>query len=439
MLAFKVSAKPDNLQLSDQITNATDSMTWPMLPGESLNELAVKFYPKDKYMQRQFVFKTQHLSNASLPNLNPNDHFTTPTAIVIPTMESLSFKAKPIRTTTSTPIKRDLLLSYNIKSIVKRLPQSLFRDYEDLVARNAFLKVEIKKVNAKLIFLQKKLSDLKAFFNKTFSIKSKKKFKNLDAKKLKNITTVKSVAIVPKTIKKQDDKYLVLSNKWLWLGLLPLILLGFLGNFLLKKYRLRKHYAFVNSVTSQADSVSFGEPKQEVAPKKDDLLEENTLKADTVIEEHSHYVVVEEAKVLAHKNQSEDAIAHLKWAIRAKPKSAINIWLYLLELLRKQNLKEEFEKFALEMHQTFNVITPLWESRNVAIIVPESLEEFPHILERLSQTWPKDSARTYLTELITDNRNGERTGFGQAVVDEILLLIQVLDINSGYWETKGSI
>jgi tetratricopeptide (TPR) repeat protein len=227
----------------------------------------------------------------------------------------------------------------------------------------------------------------------------------------------------------------------LWLGLLSLSLLSLLGVFLFKKYRERKHFAFVNSVTSQTHAISFGELKQKTSPEKDAKLVDTSFEADTVVEEHHHYhyEVVEEAKVLAHKNQLEEAIAHLKWAIRAKPKSAINIWLYLLELLRKENLKEDFEKFALEMHQTFNVITPLWEKRDVAIIVPESLEEFPHIVERITQIWPKDSARTYLTELISDNRNGERTGFGQAVVDEILLLIHVLDTRSGYWETKGSI
>jgi tetratricopeptide (TPR) repeat protein len=439
MLAFKVSAKPDNLQLSDQPANTEDSMTWPMLPGESLNELAAKFYPRNKHMQHQFIFKTQHLTNESLPNLNPNDHFTKPTAIVIPTLQSLSSAIKPIRSVQKKASKRLLRLSYNIKSAVKRLPQSLFRDYENLVVRNEFLKKEIAKVNEKLIFLQTKLSDLKRFFNKTFSLKTKKKIKNLDAKTPINEITVKSTAIVPKTLKKLSEQYLVLSNKLLWLGLLSLSLLSLLGVFLLKKYRERKHFAFVNSVTSQTHTISFGDLKQEALPEKDTKLIDTTLKADTVVEEHHHYAVVEEAKVLVYKNQSEEAIAHLKWAIRAEPKSAINIWLYLLELLRKENLKEEFEKFALEMHQTFNVITPLWEKRDVAIIVPESLEEFPHIVERITQIWPKDSARTYLTELVTDNRNGERTGFGQLVVDEILLLIQVLDIQSGYWEVKGSI
>jgi hypothetical protein len=49
-------------------------------------------------------------------------------------------------------------------------------------------------------------------------------------------------------------------------------------------------------------------------------------------------------------------------------------------------------------------------------------------MEKLYSVWPDDDARRYLQNLINDNRNGERGGFGQAVLDEILTLIRVLDV-----------
>ena len=41
--------------------------------------------------------------------------------------------------------------------------------------------------------------------------------------------------------------------------------------------------------------------------------------------------------------------------------------------------------------------------------------------------WPGELATVYLRGLITDNRGGDRAGFGKAVLNEILMLIAVLD------------
>ena len=102
-------------------------------------------------------------------------------------------------------------------------------------------------------------------------------------------------------------------------------------------------------------------------------------------------------------------------------------------------LKEEFEKFAFEMHQTFNVMTPIWEEKEVEIEVANTLEKFPHIIKKITAEWPSEPAKSYLQSLITDNRDGERTGFGDEVIDEILTLIAVLDARDDLWEIKDLI
>jgi hypothetical protein len=117
--------------------------------------------------------------------------------------------------------------------------------------------------------------------------------------------------------------------------------------------------------------------------------------------------------------------------IESQPDASINHWLYLLEVFRKLNLKNEFEDYADRMHKAFNVMTPVWYEKEVAataaIIVPQSLEEFPHIMGQLYGVWPGELAGVYLRSLVTDNRGGERVGFSKTVVDEILFLIELLD------------
>ncbi|MGQ0443276.1 MAG: hypothetical protein ACT4OH_07535, partial [Methylophilaceae bacterium] len=79
-LADKVSANTDDLLNLETGAESKDSMVWPMLPGESLNELAAKFYPTNTFMRRQFTFKTLRLNAESLPNLDASERFPLPTA-----------------------------------------------------------------------------------------------------------------------------------------------------------------------------------------------------------------------------------------------------------------------------------------------------------------------------------------------------------------------
>jgi hypothetical protein len=46
--------------------------------------------------------------------------------------------------------------------------------------------------------------------------------------------------------------------------------------------------------------------------------------------------------------------------------------------------------------------------------------------------WPTAEAKDYLRGLITDSRDGERAGFGKAVLSEILFLIALLDTRKDF-------
>ena len=145
--AYTVSANGESLQASDIDLEEKNSMTWPMLPGESLNELAAKFYPKNKAMQNQFVFKTLRLNADELPKLNANSDFVVPTAVVIPTLKSLANSTHAIKPSNNRRSTKILQLSYNFQETIAKLPKGLVEEYQSLVIRNDFLKEELKKLN----------------------------------------------------------------------------------------------------------------------------------------------------------------------------------------------------------------------------------------------------------------------------------------------------
>ena len=436
----------DSLTLDTELQDAS-SMTWPLLPGESINDIARLFYPKNKFMQRQFVFKTLRLSANIRPHLNADVRFKTPIILVIPTLKSLSNVTHAIKAGRNKSSKQKLHLSYNLQQAIEVIPASMMRDYEELVTKNEFLKQQLAKLNEKIILLQSKLDNLKLIFDKTFNSSShtvpandstdnaiknppsKKVFKNLNASPNASTSAIASPAVANTETAQKTSSLLDYLNTDLVKAALALGLLLILSTFLLQKYR-EHMFAKLSFVASrmQTTVLDMGglihnrlETKQET--------QNSVLQAQVAKKEGERLdSTLEEARLLMSINRSSDAIVHLKMTIESQPKASINHWLYLLEIFRKLNLKEDFENYATELHNTFNVMTPIWYETEVAIYVPQNLEEFPHIMEKLYSVWPGDSAIAYLRGLITDNRGGERSGFGKEVLSEILMLIAVLDM-----------
>lgn len=414
-----VAAVNDAVAVDNQSQeNGANSMTWPLLPGESLNDVARLFYPKNKAMQQRFVHKTLRLSAAIRPNLDPSERFETPVSLIIPTLKSLSVRTHPIKSVRKKSDNQKLKMSYGIEQI----PAKLMQDYEILLSKNAFLKEELARLNEKLIFLQTKLNELKLALDKTLSQPAQKVSKNLDHP----ATDKPQVAAAEKPA--TNPLFGSLSGDLIKM-MLALVLLAGLSAYLLKKYRqymaAKMSFAATRMQTTVADMgghwqnsrVKAGYETTQAAPLAKAANEAESRLAATL----------EEARLLMGINRTSDAIAHLKLTIESQPKASIHHWLYLLEIFRKLNLQQDFEHYAIGMHETFNVIAPTWQDTEIAMVVAQSLEEFPHIMEKLYSTWPDDAAAVYLRSLITDNRGGERTGFGKAVLNEILLLIALLD------------
>lgn len=447
------------IETSDQLILEQDtetSMVWPMLPNETLQDLAQKFYPNNPTMQRRFINKTKKLSHERQQAITETSQSNTLRAITIPNLSAIPASGGTIKRSTKPKVKKPLQLSYEMlseeekeKMAMQFLPAKIIKQYKDLVDRNQFLKDEIDKLKNRIVFLESKLGDLKLILDKTLTFPSKQPIKNLDkaaevatidqtkpeTTKAKANTSKATKAAQPNaqadtTAESQSSPlaaFFNLNNKLLWLALLALTLLIILFVLGFKRYRERKYNSMVDLISVEEQKTTYQEKAAE--EELDDLsMASTTINKQTIVEEQNDRSVLHEAKVFMKKDQVNDAIEHLKWAIRAKPKASITIWMFLLDIYRKNNEKEAFEKLAFEMHQNFNVMTPLWESREVAIVVSESLEDFPYIIQFLTEKWPNPKIITYLQKLITDNRSGERAGFSQSVIEEIVLLKDVLEI-----------
>ena len=152
VLSTSIVAIADDALILDAELQDTNSMTWPMLPGENLNDVARLFYPKNQTMQQQFMAKTLRLSSNIQADLNPVKRFETPTLLVIPTLKSLSYSKNGTNESRKKPRKQKLQLSYDIGRTIEQVPAKLLQDYQWLVSKNAFLKEELAKLNKKIIF-----------------------------------------------------------------------------------------------------------------------------------------------------------------------------------------------------------------------------------------------------------------------------------------------
>ncbi len=475
------STSPSDLGMSQSIGDSSNlsgedtatTMTWPAIPGESLNDIARLFYPKNKIMRQQFIAETLALNTDIEPKLKASNEFDAPTLLQIPTLKSLSQKISSIKAKRAKAKRQKMQMSYNMNKAVSKLPAFLLQEYEALLSKNAFLKAELERLHIRLGILQDKFNDLKLVFDKTMSFpattatpshdilpssadntpvaeavadvkvteaqadeatsQTKKVFKNLN--EVSNAVVIAPTESVVQPTPEPSTKPAFDLFKYGLLVILASMFVVSVVAYLIRKNRQRMLARLREAMPMMDDTVThYGDQWQDTEQETEFVVEQKPSEPkkaflDTEMEKASS--TLEEAKLLMSINRTQDAIAHLKLTIETQPKSSINHWLYLLEVFRKINAKEAFEEYAKSLHQTFNVMTPVWYENdlttNAAIVVSQHLEDFPHIIEKLDAVWPSELASVYLRSLITDNRGGERTGFSKSVLDEILMLIALLD------------
>jgi hypothetical protein len=458
---------------SSAASDTGNSLSWTAISGESLNDVARAFYPNNKGMQRLFIAKTLQLNPEIEPKLKPSVVFETPTLLTIPTLKSLSKSRQAANSSQrAKAVDQDLSMNADRPAVTSHLPTLLTQEYELLLSKSDFLKVELERLHARINVLQAKFSYLKLVLDKALSspdkpastsltsnsnppdtqnaATAKKALKNLNENNANesNVSSVNTVAKQVKPLTQQSPASAVLATekieesssnllKYGLLAALGLVALLALGIYLLKKYRQRVTARFSESIPIMDDTLmnlggQWQDTEQDaeaeyVAEQQSQVSTKSFMNTQMREEQAKVISTLEEAKLLMSINRTQDAIDHLKLIIETQPKTSINHWLYLLEIFRTLGLKEDFERYAQSLHRTFNVMTPVWYETSAAIVVPQALEEFPHIMDKLDAVWPSDLAKVYLESLIADNRDGDRAGFSQAVLDDILMLIALLD------------
>lgn len=106
-------------------------------------------------------------------------------------------------------------------------------------------------------------------------------------------------------------------------------------------------------------------------------------------------------------------------------------WLALLDGFRAANLRQEYESLATRVRSNYNVQVPPWdepeEDGQHALAGRAALEDYPHLVRRITASWGSEICLDYLDSLLQDNRNGTRKGFPIQVLGEILMLISVME------------
>lgn len=140
---------------------------------------------------------------------------------------------------------------------------------------------------------------------------------------------------------------------------------------------------------------------------------------------------IEETDIYLALGEKDRAIANLKYHIDSQPRATVDLWLKLLEIYHNFDMRPEFETLATEFRQYFNIVKPNWETMEPGENHSRGIEQFPHLIEKITSTWGSPACLEYLHHLLLDNRGGLRDGFELGMASDILLLIHLLEAALG--------
>jgi tetratricopeptide (TPR) repeat protein len=464
------------------------NIIWPLLSGESVANLATLFYPKNQKMQRLFVTKTLQLNHVVYPDLVASSKSNQASLIVIPNIKSLSKYSGDTKFASLASAKRStrsmLHKSYDPKDVARSAFNPSMQDlrmqvaYDELLKKNELLKQELDNLNAELVRSQDMLAalniDVERVQSRTLPLpattsESVEKAQNNHTQDdvINNSLAKTSVSKAVKTVA-NDVHNKVLAKPVLgpeaeksssnsqYLIMLIILLIAAIGLFFSFRFYKRwqtknlsliatdglstlaktKSFSDTHRASSFTSSLNSADASQMVSEASGILMDEDLDSTKVLHDKEEGELVLEQARIYANLNREDEAIALLKAQIQSAPKTALHHWLYLLDLYRATNQKEAFLQCAATLHQQFNVMVPLWSDAPAAMVVAASLEAFPHIVENLTNLWADSEkvneklaeTKAYLDQLLTDNRDGERTGFGPEVFQEVLFLRSLLDV-----------
>ena len=141
----------------------------------------------------------------------------------------------------------------------------------------------------------------------------------------------------------------------------------------------------------------------------------------TVIEEFSaDQNILDHADVFLSHGRTSLAIQLLQNHLLDYPKQSVTIWLFLLDLLAKENMQAAYEQTAMECKEHFNI--RIAEFSNDEASEKTTFEDFARLHAALQEVWGTPAALVFLDDLIYNSRLESRVGFEKSVIEELLLL-----------------
>lgn len=459
---------------------ALSAMSWPMHQGESLNDIARLFYPKNKYMQQQFIAAAIKLNQETQPDLNASTVFTHKSTIVIPSIKALSKKSRH----TSAKLRAESVDSHITKHTLMSAKSK--ENYENLVNRNRLFKQDLDRLNVKLTYLQQTFAQLTVDLTNLFTAYDHAVAQHAarlsEAQRAAHSALPKSapakVKSMDKPIKAADTASEPSST--LWKSILTALLFSTLfvssiwySFWLLRKLgvvykqKVKKIIPAKDEVLKPLDKDAFNDklvldrqslekpvsapvnmsthPLVELNKFSDSILQLGAAvmpaASSELNEKEEGELMLAQARIYISLERYDNAIRLLSAYIKVAPQAAWQHWLCLLDIYRSTDQKEEFLETASKLHQTFNVRTPELETtaqlddNQPEGAVKHRLEEYDAIMNKVTSLWAdceKEAnkiaqTKSYLDELLLDNRNGERSGFSMEAFEEIMLLRNMLD------------
>lgn len=424
----------------ESLSDIQDTMTWPLLPGESVSQLATLFYPNNKPMQQVFIKQTLSLSQELHPQLSANKAADQVISIIVPDLKALSKQGGGDKPKAS---KLQMAHQMGEKSIAI-VTEAMWREYEALKQSNQLLSENLEKLHTRLDKLQVTLNNVKEAAQNFLKKQTAQLAQSQPAEPIAKAAEEKKPA--PALVKTEEPIRLAQANTkhpaleasakntgaWWQLPMTTLIPIGLFALILAFFYGLSRYrFKHIGDELGSQQIIPIDWPDTEIKPSEDSFNPDETMPyialihPDTLL---SSSESLAQARILSGSGRPKAAVELLEAVIATQPDESLEAWLYLLDLYREMGLKTEFIEYAQRLHTSFNVVTPQWEIKEVALVMASSLEEFPHIIEELSQHWKDGSAQDFLAGLLKDNREGERAGFSIPVLQEIMLLQAILKI-----------
>ena len=137
--------------------------------------------------------------------------------------------------------------------------------------------------------------------------------------------------------------------------------------------------------------------------------------------------ILDHADVFLSHGRNGLAVQLLQNHLLEHPKRSVTVWLFLLDLLAKEGLEDDYQLATAECKKHFNIAIPDYAMPTAQ--TDQSLESFKVLISHLTSVWHTKEAVSFLDSLIYNNRMQARSGFNQCTFEELALLKSIAQVH----------